>query len=155
MLVLSLMLHPAFSTFAAQWSARQVCDQCHTMFCLRRMLPSKRSMAAALAACGSFAPLLMRYILGSYLPSFQQLASSPVRSHAGFPVSERLWDCGSGVSKSQLDFTSGPEMPHSAIQQLTGSHVHLLCAQRSPALDEVQTVFSRMDLVTCCWTTDQ
>ena len=48
---------------------------------LHRLLPNKRSLAAALAAGGSFLPLFMRFVFGSYIPSFQQLMLNPV-SHA-------------------------------------------------------------------------
>ena len=48
------------------------------MSCLSRLLPNKRSIMAALATGGSFLPLLMRYVFGSYIPSFQQLMVNPV-----------------------------------------------------------------------------
>ena len=44
------------------------------------MLPNKRSMVAAFMAAGSCVPVALRYLVGSYLPSFQALISSPVCS---------------------------------------------------------------------------
>ena len=82
-----LLMHLSWGLTAGCWAPRaELGAATHaigllgvTRLGVHRMLPSKRSVAAALAACGSFAPLFMRYLVGSYLPSFQQLASSPVR----------------------------------------------------------------------------